>query len=362
MQFKDIKGQTVVANRLTEVIDAGRVSHAQLFLGDTAAGSLALAIAYAQYLNCQHRRHFPIGPDGRPDNELGLRADSCGECPNCKKYQQLSHSDLHFYFPTTTTSSVKNNPSCADFQGEFREFLNEDHQCGTLDDWYAFLDVANKQGMIREKDADHLVRTLGLKAYEAGYKVVVVWMAEKMNPSFANKILKSLEEPLPKTLIMLVAENSEQLLSTIISRTQLVRVPRQRRISALDGVREENREEFCQLYITWMRQLFKLNMASLSAWVESLAAKGREEQKQFLLFAQEALRDSFLCHNAGLPSTIDFGDAKFNASFPTMITTRNIDGLNEAFNHALFAVERNAYAKINFMELSFSISRLLKKR
>lgn len=360
MQFKDIKGQSVIANQLTEIIDSGRVSHAQMFLGDTASGSLALAIAYAQYLNCQHRTHYAQpGPDG-------LRADSCGECPSCKKYQQLTHPDLHFFFPTTTTSSVKSSPSSAEFQTEFRDFLLQTQQCGSLDDWYDFLAVENKQGQIREKDADNMVRVLGLKSYESSFKVVIVWMAEKMNLSMANKILKNLEEPAPNTLIVLVVERSDRMLSTIISRTQLVRVPH----STAGGgqwagevlLRKESVEQFAQLYVTWMRQLFKLNMLSLSTWVDTLAAYGREQQKQFLLYAQESLRQCFLRNNAGLPMQIDFGDAKFNSSFPTMITERNIEGLDKAFNDAIYAIERNAYSKIALMELSFAISRQLKKR
>lgn len=359
MQFKDIKGQYVIANSLTKIIDSGRISHAQLFLGDTVSGSLALAIAYAQYLNCTNRQHYGDGNDG------SLRADSCGECPNCKKYQQLLHSDLHLYFPTTTTSSVKSSPSSAEFQSEFREFLDHFNQRGSLDDWYEFMGVESKQGMIRERDADDLVKTLALKAYEGSYKVVIVWMADKMNGVMANKILKNLEEPLPGTLILLVAESRDRMLSTILSRTQLCRIPR----SDGDGVlwagemalRKEWEQEFAQLYVTWMRQLFKLNMASLSAWVDDLASKGREQQKAFLLYAQEATRECFLRNNAGLPPALDFGDEKFNMSFHKMITIHNVERLNNAFNETIRAIERNAHAKIALMELSFSISRALKK-
>lgn len=351
MQFKNIKGQTVTANRLTEIIDSGRVSHTQLFLGESASGSLAMAIAYAQYLNCEHRQHYDNAGPGE------LRADSCGECPNCKKYQQLSHSDLHLFFPSATTANVKGtNISSADFQGEFREFLMAKNQMGTLDEWYEFMQIENKQGQIRERDADEMVRILGMKSYEGGRKVAIIWMAEKMKPPVANKILKCLEEPTPGTLIILVAESSDKMLSTILSRTQLVKIGTIQK----DAVAAS--DEFRMLYVTWMRQLFKLNMASLSAWVDNLHSKSREVQKQFLTFAQEAIRDAFLRNNAGLPSHIDFGDEKFNSSFPSMITERNIEALNEAFNNAIFAVERNAYGKIVFMELSFRISKALKKR
>ena len=348
MQFKDIEGQSIVANRLTEIIDQGRVSHAQLFLGDTRSGSLALAIAYAQYLNCKNRQHYAAAGPGE------LRADSCGECPECKKFQQLAHSDLHFYFPSVTTPQVKSNPSSADFQQEFRQFMGEYRQLGTLDEWYEWLGVEKSQGMIRERDADHMVRTLGIKSYEGGYKTVIVWMADKMNTVTANKILKELEEPAAKTLIILVAENSERLLSTIVSRTQLVRIP-ERRVLMQNA-------ELGGLFVSWMRQLFKLNMASLSAWVDGMAAKGREQQKQFLRYAQEALRDCMHRNLAGTEALMDFGDAKFNASFPSMITERNAEGLCAALDEALRAIERNAYGKIVFMELSFRISKLLKKR
>ena len=346
MQFKDIVGQEIMANKLTGIIDSGRVSHAQLFLGDTASGSLALAIAYAQYLNCQNRQHYDNGR---------LHADSCGECPSCKKFQQLTHSDLHLYFPSATTGKVTSKPSSADFQTEFRDFLNANNQKGDIDKWYDFLGT-DKNGMIRELDADNIVRTLGMKAYEGNYKVIIVWMAEKMNTVAANKILKVLEEPSPNTLIILVAESSERMLSTILSRAQQVRIPTK------THPEWDINPEFASLYVTWMRQLFKLNMATLSEWVDTIAAKGREQQKQFLLYAQEATRDCFLRHMAGTPMTMDFGDEKFNASFPNMITERNAEGLNNAFDEALFAIDRNAYSKIALMELSFRVCKLLKKR
>lgn len=366
MRFKDIEGQTVMANYLTEVIDGGRIGHAQMLLGGTADGSLALAIAYAQYLNCGHRVHYGATGDGHWDGPQGLRADSCGECPSCKKYEQLVHSDLHLFFPTSTSDLVKSNPVSNDYGGMFREFLAATGQRGTLDDWYAFMGVDNKQGMIRERDADALVQVVGMTTYEDAWKVIVVWMAEKMNATFANKVLKVLEEPTPKTLIMMVVENTERMLSTIVSRTQITRVPRSVGSSeAKHGevqVRAENEAEFAQLFVVWMRQLFKLNMVSLSQWVEQLASRGREQQKQFLQYAHEALRECFLRHNAGVPLSFDFGDEKFNASFPSMLTERNIEAMDKAMSEALYAIERNAYTKIVLMELSFRISKALKKR
>ncbi len=360
MQFKDIIGQTHTANHLTQIADSGRISHAQLLVGNSSAGTLALALAYAQYINCSNPQHYTTS------SPEALRADSCGCCPNCKKYQQLSHADLHLVFPTATTSTVKSNPTSDDFQQQFRQFVIDTHGTPTLDDWYTAMGIENKQGLIRERDADNIIKILSLKPYESTYKVVVVWMAEKMNLSMANKLLKTLEEPASKTLIILTAENTDRILPTILSRTQTIRVPdahsSQKVYAGNIALSSETAEAFAPLFVTWMRQLFKLNMASLSAWVDNIAAYGREQQKQFLLFAQEGLRQCFLAHAAAIPLKMDFHDEKFNASFPAMITPRNIEKLDQAFNDALFAIERNAHPKITFMELSFAISRQLKKR
>ena len=351
MRFKDIEGQRVLINHLTEIIDSGRVSHAQMFLGPTASGSLALAIAYAQYLNCENRQHYGEGAE--------LRADSCGECPSCRKYSQLMHTDLHFVFPTATTASVTSKPCAEDFQGEFRDFLTECRQMGTEDEWYERLGIENKQGMIRERDADNIVKTLALKSYEGGYKVVVMWMAERMNLDAANKLLKTLEEPTEQTLLLLVAESRDRMLSTILSRVQLVVVP-----DLGMGLPEERRAEFARMFVSWMRLLFKLDMKTLSEWVDQTATIGRESQKRFLQYVQESLRACFLKTAAEivLPGELEFGDEKFDTFFPGMVTVRNIERMNQAITDATYAIERNANAKITFMQLSFTMSKLIKNR
>lgn len=348
MQFRNIEGHEDLANHLTEMVDMGRVSHAQLFLGKNGSGSLALALAYAQYLNCEHRVHYE---DGK------LRADSCGECSSCKKYQQLMHPDLHFVFPTATTEAVKSKPMAEEFLKEFRIFLEQHNQRGSLEQWYADLGIDNKQGMIRELDADNIVRTLSLKSYEAGYKVMVIWMAEKMNAVTANKLLKTLEEPTDKTLLLLVAENKDKMLQTILSRVQQIVVRQQR-----ESVAGPNAQLFGELFVNWMRLLFKLNMQRLSECVDGLSAMTREQQKQFLHYVMEMLEACFLNTAAGMPCDLKSGDEKFDKAFPAMITTRNIEQMQDAFTHTLYAIERNAYSKIAFMELSFKLSKLLKNR
>ncbi len=383
MQFKDVVGQRVLINRLTEIIDSGRVSHAQLLLGRNGYGTLPLALAYAQYLNCEHRVHYPEGSE--------LRADSCGECPSCKKHQQMVHSDLHFVFPTTTNAKVKKESCSEDFQEEFRQFVTERNGYVTLEEWYAYLEVENKQGAIYVRDAKSIIDELSLKAYESAYKVVIVWMADLMRVDAANKLLKSLEEPAPRTLFLLIGERPEQLLSTIVSRTQLLRVGKIDDESLMRHLRKnhpevsadlvaaaegdvtearrlveqsEAEQTFARMFVTWMRQLFKLNMANLSAWVDEMATMGREQQKLFLRYAMDSLRACYLKSGAGVEQSykLQFGDDKFNAAFPFMITPNNVERLEQAFTEAHHAIERNAYAKLVFMELSFRISKALKKR
>lgn len=364
MQFKDIVGQRHVINHLTEIIDSGRISHAQLFVGEAASGALPLAIAYGQYLNCQNRQHYNIH-----DSQHELRADSCGQCPSCKKYQQLAHPDLHLIFPTVTTEDVRSKPSAQDFIGEFRVFMEQTHQYGSLDDWNVFLNVGNKQGMIRDEDVAEVRNVMGLTSYEAGWKVLVIWMAEKMNIIVANKLLKALEEPSDRTLFLLVTSNCDHMLNTVLSRVQQFSIPS---LSASEMVQEateakpadngDQEHHMAEMFVTWMRQLFKLNINTLSQWVEQMHGEGREAQKRFLLYAQDSIRACLMCHMAGEPMDRTFGDAKFDASFPTMVTVNNAEGLCRVFDEARFAIERNAYAKITFMELSFRLSKLLKRR
>lgn len=350
MQFKDIEGQHIISNMLTEIVDSGRVPHAQLFLGASADGALALAIAYAQYLNCSHRQHYDTALDGN-----ALRADSCGTCPSCAKFAQLTHADLHFVFPNASVGSVKKDPCSDDFQQEFREFLQAYHQHGALNDWYAHLGMDNKQGMIRERDADNSVGALSLRAYEGNYKTLIVWMAEKMNATAANKLLKTLEEPTDHTLMILVAENTDGMLPTILSRVQTVAVPQRHLSNNLSS-------PYATQFVDWMRQLFKLNMKTLSEQVDALSALGRERQKEFLRYALQTVEACFLNSAASRPVALNSGDAKFDNAFPSMITCRNVELMEHALSDALYAIERNAHPKITFMKLSFVLSKALKGR
>ena len=347
MQFKDIVGQRDVINRLTEIIDSGRVSHAQHIIGDERDGSLQLALAYLQYLCCEHRQHF---------HEGDLRADSCGECPSCKKISSLQHPDLHFVFPNPPNGSP--SVSSADYMAEFLDFVRSTHAKGTLDEFNQSLAGDVKTSIIRATDAEHIVKVLEMMPYEGGWRMMIIWNAYKMNTAAANELLKTLEEPRPNTIILLVDNYDRKLLPTIVSRVQPIVLHRN------DHTDEEQElaREFAPLLVEWLRMLFKLKMKELSTQVDKMAQMGREQQKQFLTYALDVMRDCFLKNAAGLPCELGSGDQKFDAMFPTMVTTNNIELINTAINDALFAIERNAYGKIVLMELSFRISKALKKR
>ena len=388
MHFKDIIGQRVLINRLTRIIDSGRISHAQLFLGKNGYGSLALALAYAQYLNCENKVHYTD-----VDEQTQLRADSCGECASCKKYQQLVHSDLHFIFPNTAVKATDKDVSSKDLMQEFREYVLENNAYVRLESFFEYLGVEKKQGAINVRDAAEINRILSLKTYESKYKVMVIWMIEKLNITAAPKLLKILEEPTENTIFLLVSENHDKILSTIRSRVQNVPVRKVDEqsmrqyllqqdilpdcnvdsivqaaegdiIEALNLINKTEQDKlFAELFVTWTRQLFKLQMSSLSQWVDKLHTMGREQQKQFLLYALNSFRACFLKTVAGIDLSyqLDFGDEKFNNAFPRMITERNIEGIENVINKTIYTIERNAFSKIAFMDLSFSISKLLKQ-
>ena len=195
-----------------------------------------------------------------------------------------------------------------------------------------------------------------MKPYEGGWRMVVVWKPSRMKREAANELLKTLEEPLPQTLILLVDDSDEQLLPTIKSRVQTLR------LESLGKKKLEGNAEFAQMLVGWLRMLFKLKMKELSAQVDKMASLNREQLKQFLQYALKVMRDCFLNTAAGVDCHLGSGDEKFDSQFPKMITTNNIELIESALDDAIFAIERNAYAKIALMELSFRISKALKKR
>ena len=377
MQFKDIIGQEETKRKLILSVQENRVPHAQLFLGPEGNGKLPLALAYAQYILCPHR----------------TATDSCGVCPSCQKISKLTHPDLHFVVPTTTTKSVKSNPESDLFMTEWREYVLQQEGYVDTSSWYEFLEVENKQGSIFVRDAATLLRKLSFKAYEGEYKIAIIWMAEKMRTDTANKLLKLLEEPPEKTLFILIAEDQEELLATIRSRTSLVKVSRieqnaiknaliqrlnctERQASdaaivadgnwlkAIELVKdEEDQKYYFRTFQQWMRYCFKAAVSELIDFSNNIKSIGRERQKQLLDYGLNIVRNTLLFNNnlaqlVMLPEE----EKKFNSGFAPFVKPANILQIANLLEEASRQIERNGYAPLIFLDTSFKMTKLLRMK
>ena len=382
MLFSKILGQEYIKSHLTQSANTGRIPHAQLFVGPEGSGTLAAAIAYAQYILCNNVY-----------NENSGGNESCN-----LKFQSISHPDLHFIYPTVTTEDVKTKPKSIDFIGDWRKFVKE-NPYGSLFDWYNFLGAGNKQGEIRVDDAQEMLKSLSLKSYEGGYKVMIVWMADKLNISASNKLLKLLEEPTDKTLFILITENEEDIIQTIRSRCQVLhfnglpekviaqallenqnietktatKIAHQAQGNfnkALQLLQTDNEDlHFEQWFVNWVRSAFKAkgNAAAihdLIAWSEQIAALGRETQKKFLHFCIDMFRQALLL-NYEAPSLVYLEPQveKFKLeNFAPFVNGNNIQAIFKALSDALYHIERNGNAKIILTDLSIQLTRLIHKK
>jgi DNA polymerase-3 subunit delta' len=374
MLLKEVVGQQEVKERLLSSYRGGRLAHTQLFLGPEGSGSLPLAIAFAQYVNC-----------ASPSQN-----DSCGVCPSCKKYQKFAHPDLHFYFPTTSTDAVKKEPKSELFLNEWRAYLSKNQGYATQNSWYNFLDVGNKQGTIYVRDAADIISKMTLKAYEARYKVVVIWLAEKLNDQASNKLLKTLEEPPDNTLIMLIGERYELLLATVRSRAQLVKIPplsdhtvrdwlitrnvepqKAELVSvqangnlnkALDLLEhaEEEQSNF-MLFRNWLRQCYKPgSYVEIHRTNQELAKLGRERQKSFLRYGLQTIHNALtINHNSGHLVKAAGEELDFTQKFAPFINQANQQQMASLFEEAIYHIERNAHAGILFTDVSFQLVDLI---
>ena len=380
MRFADITGQEDLKRHLAQSVDAGRVSHAQLFTGLAGAGALALAVAYVQYLCCRHRR------DG----------DSCGECPDCKQIAALAHPDLHLVFPVNKQGKKSGEVMRSDeFLPRFRELFTERGGYFSAQDWYDRLDLGKTlKGMIAAREADEIIRKLSFKSFEADYKTMLIWLPEAMNEEAANKILKILEEPWEKTLFLLVSEHPDRLLPTIISRTQEVAVPRialdvlegvahgqgiadpvkARNMARLaggdlvelqhlvagenDALRKENFDLFCGL----MRLSYNDKHLELVTWAEDAAQLSREQQRAFLRDASRLLRESYMLH-AGIHeiSYLWGEELAFCSKFAPFVGSQNIEPLIGEIESALAQISQNGNPTIVFTHFALAVSKMIKR-
>ncbi len=379
--FRDVLGLAHIKKHLATSAGAGRIPHAQLFVGPEGSGTLPMALAYARYILCGNRGGENTGGD-----------DACN-----RKCEAFTHPDLHFAFPVANSDKVKSHAVSDSFMSEWRQFLAE-QPYGNLFDWYRHIGIEKKQGQIGVDEALHIVKKLSLKSYEGGYKVMLVWMADRLNIPASNKLLKLIEEPPEKTVIILITEDEEQLLQTIRSRCQVLHFPplseeaiatalvergllreEAHRIAheangnfnkALDLMNKDSEELiFEQWFVQWVRSAFKAkgNKAAiheLILWSEEVARTGRETQKNFLLYCLGVIRQAMLInYNAADLAYMQIHVDGFKLQkFAPFIHENNVEKIVQELESAIYHIERNGNARIVLTDLSIRLTRLLHKK
>lgn len=381
MLFSEILGQEHIKAHLTQSVNNGRIAHAQLFVGPEGSGTLPMAIAYAKYVLCNNK-----------NNENTSGDEACN-----LKFQNLSHPDLHFAFPVATNGVIKSHPVSNHFMLEWRELINE-QPYGNLFDWYKKIGIEKKQGQIGVDEAQDIVKSLSLKAYEGGYKVMIIWMAEKINTQAANKLLKLIEEPPNKTVFILITEDEEQIINTIRSRCQVLHFPplseeviKQGLVKkysiaqdvagkiahqangnfnkACDLVYQDTEDTlFEEWFVFWIRSAFKAKgnknaIHDLISWSEDIAKTGRETQKQFLQFCLNFFRQALLKnYKAEQLVYIEPKDSFKLKNFAPFVHGNNILDISDELQDAIYHIERNGNSKIILTDLSIKLTRLLHKK
>ncbi len=375
--FREIIGHKEIKQKLINTIHEKRISHALLFVGPEGNGKLALAIAYARYVSCLNRGEN----------------DSCGKCRSCVKYKKLIHPDLHFVFPVIRTTKIT-KPLSDDFIKIWRKFVL-DTPYGDFNVWLERIGTEKQQAGIFTQESQSIIKKLYFKTYEAEYKIMIIWMPEKMNQTASNKLLKMIEEPPPKTLFILVAENTERMLKTILSRTQIVQIPRIDDKSMFSKIKEKysfnddkikeivrmsygnyfmaseiiNTEgngasENFKIFVNFMRMCYSMKVLELVKWTEEMSNLGREQQKLFLRYILRMLRENFILNI--LPEQqnklvfLTKKEKNFSEKFCKFIHTKNINQLSEEFTKAYLHIERYGFDKLVFLDLALKTIRLLK--
>ena len=371
MFFKDIIGQKEAKQRLIREVKEGKIAHARLFCGPEGIGKLPLAIAYARYLSCSNP----------------TETDACGTCPNCIKFNKLAHPDLHFVFPVIKKKSK--DAVSDDFIAEWRELINQTPYFN-LNMWLEEMGAENQQALIYVKESDEIIRKLSLKSSQGGYKIMIIWLPEKMNIECSNKLLKLLEEPPSQTFFLLVSEEPDTLLATIQSRTQrfnlygieeediVVRLQQQYGIQESDAISIAHRSEgnflkaleeihlneenkiFFELFVNLMRLSYQRKIREMKQWSETLASMGRERQKHFLTYCQRMIRENFI-YNFHDPSLIYLNEEEknFSSRFAPFINEYNVINIMYELSEAQRHIEQNVNARMVFFDFSLKMIVLL---
>lgn len=369
MFFRDVIGHEEIKQRLITSLQTGRISHAQLFAGDTGAGTLALALAFAQYVFC-------TGEKG---------TDSCGECSSCKKMRKYIHPDLHFVFPVIKSAKVK-TPVSDEYINDWRSLISKSPYFN-IENWYTEMGVEdNAQASIYTEESSYILRKLNLKSFESDYKIMIIWLPEKMNQDCANKLLKIIEEPYDKTLFLLVTENPAQIIGTILSRTQRITIPPlekeqiKQHLITEQGISDQKADEYAHVacgswtkalrllneteeqawnqekFASLMRLCWERKMIPVNEWVSEITGTGRERQKNFLTHAVRMVRENFV-KNFGIEALnyMTEREKNFSVRFSPYVHEGNVTQLYEEFEKAYNDIGRNGNAKIIFTDLCIKV-------
>ena len=368
MSFEDIIGQDRVKSFLLQLAASERVPHALLFLGNTGSGNLALATTFAQLLQC--------------DNAASQQIRPCGECPACRKAAAFSHPDIHFSFPTIGANAVS-----TDYLKQWRKFLAETPYA-SANEWLQQLSAENKQGNITKEECNTIIKKLSLKAFEGRYKILVMWLPEYLGKE-GNRLLKLIEEPPEQTIFLLVAENQEQILNTILSRCQLIKTDllsdeavtaglvnrlhldqeRAQQIAFLAGgdfgaallAADSLENDNATAFLEWLRKCWRGNAVELVKWTEEFAKLGRENQKHFLYYGLHFLREMMaLIASNSTQLRLRPAELVIAQNMAKVLDFEKISRLASLFNDNIFYVERNANPKILFLDSSIQMNQILK--
>lgn len=375
MKFSDIPGHKIVIEKLLRSVKEERVSHAQLFSGPQGSGKLALALAYAQFVSCENRQEN----------------DSCGICKSCVKYEKMIHPDLHFVFPVIK-GKKPTDPVSDNYIEEWREFVKKSPYF-TINKWLDSIEVGNAQGLIFASEAAEIIKKLNLKTFESDYKIMIIWLPEKMHNSAANKLLKMIEEPPEKTLFLLVSEEPDKIIPTILSRCQIIKVPSVAKkeltgwLMRKHGLSEERASDIAHVvngdivratelaekedsfsgnlerFRSLMRFAWKRDVLSIVDWADEIASTGREAQKNFLSFSLRLVRENFMLTLKQQPDKLVFlagEESEFSNKFHPFINENNIGLLTEELNLCHSQVEANGNAKIIFLDMALKIVKLIR--
>ena len=351
MLFKDITGQQAAAQQLRDAIDNNRMPHALLISGREGSGALTLALTAAQYILCENHT-----ADGEP----------CERCPHCLQIHKLQHPDLHFAFPVVNRKGQSGDDSAVslDYIAEWRDILLRRPDI-TYTDWVKFISDEGKNAQIYKAEASSIIRILSTKPYESDKRVMIIWLPEKINETASNKLLKIIEEPYPKTFFLLVSNDPDRVLGTILSRCQRLNIPPLDPCWMQPHIEPDERQYFFDKFCAMMRLSYMRRIFDMRDWSVEMAGLGRQRQQDFLQYAQSMIRENFIL-NVSMPegqsvNYMDDQEAQFSSRFHLYVNHRNVEGIMNELAQAEKDIAQNGAAKIIFFDLSLKLIMLLKQ-